>query len=79
MKFEARSIKFPVVNFDNITQEWKIEVKRHGNLLANSVQAIFCGPSNCENTNAFITLLTHPNGLRFENIYIYSKSLNQPK
>ena len=66
-------------NFDNYTQEWKIDVKGHGNLLPNSVRAIFCGPSNCGKTNASLTLLTHPNGLRFENIYIYSKSLNQPK
>ena len=26
-----------------------------------------------------LTLLTHLNGLRFDNIYFYSKSLNQPK
>ena len=29
--------------------------------------------------NAILALLVHPNGLRFENIYVYSKSLNQPK
>ena len=34
---------------------------------------------NCEKTNTLLSLLTHPNGLKFENIYIYSKSLNQPK
>ena len=79
MEFEAQSTKLPLANFDNFTQEWKTEVKRHGNLLSNSVRAIFCGPSNCGKTNALLTLLPHPNGLRFENIYIYSKSLNQPK
>ena len=26
-----------------------------------------------------ISLLEHPNGLKFENIYLYSKSLYQPK
>ena len=56
-----------------------IEVKRHGNLLPNIVRAIFCGPSNCGKTKALLTLLTHPNGLRFDNIYVYSRSLNQPK
>ena len=30
-------------------------------------------------TNYLLTLLTHPNGLRFENINMYSKSRNQPK
>lgn len=52
---------------------------RHGELLPNSIRGVFCGPSNCGKTNALLTLITHPNGLRFENIYIYSKSLNQPK
>ena len=40
MESEAQSTKLPVENFDNFTQEWKVEVKRHGNLLPNSVQAI---------------------------------------
>ena len=44
-----------------------------------SVRAIFCGSSNCGKTNASLALLIHPNVLRFENVYIYSKSLNQPK
>jgi len=26
-----------------------------------------------------LALITHPNGLRFENVYVYSKSLNQAK
>ena len=26
-----------------------------------------------------LALITHPNGVRFENVYVYSKSLNQPK
>ena len=30
-------------------------------------------------TNALISLIIHPNGLKFENVYVYSKSLNQPK
>ena len=79
MEFKTQSMKLPVANFDKFTLDWKREEKRHGNLLPNSVRAIFCGPSNCGKTNALLTLLTHPNGLRFENIYIYSKSLNQPK
>ncbi|CAB0039842.1 unnamed protein product [Trichogramma brassicae] len=29
--------------------------------------------------NCLLALITHPNGLRFENVYVYSKSLNQPK
>lgn len=26
-----------------------------------------------------LSLLTHPNGLKFENVYVYSRSLHQPK
>ena len=48
-----------MANFDNFTQEWKIEGERPGNLSPNSVRAIFCSPSNCVKTNALLTLLTH--------------------
>ena len=79
MEFKTQSMELPVANFDKFTLDWKREKKRHGNSLPNSVRAIFCGPSNCGRTNALLTLLTHPNELGFENIYLYSKSLNQPK
>lgn len=52
---------------------------RHGRLLPNTIRCIIAGPSNCGKTNVIISLLEHPNGLRFENVYVYSKSLYQPK
>lgn len=52
---------------------------RHGSLLPNSIRCIIAGPSNCGKTNVIIGLLEHPNGLRFENVYVFSKSLYQPK
>lgn len=52
---------------------------KHGVLLPNSIRCIICGPSNCGKTNVLISLLEDPNGLRFENIYLYSLSLYQPK
>lgn len=52
---------------------------RHGSLLPNTIRCIIAGPSNCGKTNVVISLLEHPNGLRFENVYVYSKSLYQPK
>lgn len=67
------------MNFDEFVQESDAREKRHGELLPNSIRAIFCGPSNCGKTNALLSLITHPNGLRFENVYVYSKSINQPK
>lgn len=77
MKFETHSVKLPVMNFDALARIK--EEKRHGELLPNSIRAIFCGPSNCGKTNALLSLITHPNGLRFNNLYVYSKSLSQPK
>lgn len=53
--------------------------KQHGRFLPNSIRCIICGPSNCGKTNVMVTLLTHPEALCFENIYLYSKSQFQPK
>lgn len=52
---------------------------QHSPLLPNSLRCIICGPSNCGKTNVMLSLLYDPNGLRFENVYVYSKSLYQPK
>lgn len=79
MRFKTHSVKLPVTNFDKLASRKNKMRRRHGELLPNSVRAIFCGPSNCGKTNALLTLITHPNGLRFDNIYIYSKSLKQEK
>lgn len=51
----------------------------HGMLLPSSIRCLIVGPSNCGKTNVMINLLEDPNGLRFKNVYIYSKSLHQPK
>jgi len=34
---------------------------------------------NCSKTNVLISLLESPHGVRFENVYVYSKLLQQPK
>lgn len=78
MDFREQAHKLPVMNFDALVGERK-QRARHGELLPASIRAVFCGPSNCGKTNALLALITHPNGLRFENVYVYSKSLNQPK
>lgn len=78
MNFKEQPIKLPVPNFDSVVERDK-KVKRHGDLLPDSIRAVFCGPSNCGKTNSLLALITNPNGVRFENVYVYSKSLNQPK
>lgn len=78
MDFRDQTTKLPVVNFDAVAQPEKMD-KRHGELLPDNIRAVFCGPSNCGKTNSLLALITHPNGVRFENVYMYSKSLSQPK
>lgn len=76
---KSSAIELPVINLDQLVGEKNQNKERHGPLLPNTVRAIFCGPSNCGKTNAILSLIMHPNGLKFENIYLYSKSLYQPK
>ncbi|KAK9738175.1 hypothetical protein QE152_g10040 [Popillia japonica] len=54
-----------------------LSVIEHEN--SDTVRGIITGPSNCGKTNAMLSVIEHENGLKFENIYLYSKSLNQPK
>lgn len=53
--------------------------RRHGDLLPDTVRCIVCGPSNCGKTNVAVSLLLDPNGLKFRNVYLYSKTPFQPK
>lgn len=55
------------------------QMRRHGDLLPSSIRALIIGPSNSGKTNVMMSLLYEPNGLKFENVYVWSKSLYQPK
>jgi GTPase SAR1 family protein len=76
MRLIHQDDKLSVQNVD-ITQN-AVSHFKHCKLLPNSIRAIIVGPSNCGKTNVIISLITHPNGLKFENVYVYSKSLEQP-
>lgn len=78
MHFTKQKHILHVINFDTADNS-AVRTKKHGNLLPNTIRCIVCGPSNCGKTNVILSLLSDSNGLKFENIYIYSKSLNQPK
>lgn len=81
MKIIKLKLKLPVDNLDvkvGSGNEQK-SFRRHGPLLPSSIRGLIFGPSNCGKTNVMISLLTDPKGLCFENVYIYSKSLYQPK
>jgi hypothetical protein len=64
---------------DEIVNDCNMKMKKHGTLFPNSVRCLVVGISAAGKTNLVITLLTHVNGLKFQNLYVYSKSLEQPK
>jgi len=51
------------------------EKRKYGAVLPSTIRAIVCGPSNCLKTNVLISFLESPHDVRFENVYVYSKSL----
>ncbi len=80
MKFVKQQSRLSVTNIDNlISKQKRKERRKHGKLLPNSIRSLLVGPSECGKTNCIFSLLLDANGLKFRNIYIYSKSLNQPK
>lgn len=70
---------FVVDNLDEKIGSGLSSKSRHGFLLPSTIRSLIVGPSNCGKTNVMISLLTNPQGLQFENVYLYSKSLYQPK
>lgn len=67
----------PIKNHDSkvLIQQFK----KHGELLGGCKRGLIVGGSGSGKTNVLISLLEHPNGLRFENVYLWSKTLFQPK
>lgn len=73
-------IKQPIsLNVNNINFKDSVHQIKHSALLPNTIRCIICGPSNCGKTNVMISLLLHKNGLKFQNLYLYSKTTFQPK
>lgn len=79
MRFIQQAKNIHVRNFDDIVSSDQLQTRKHGTLLPNSIRCIIAGPSNCGKTNLLISLIESENGLSFENIYIYSKTLQQDK
>lgn len=70
--------RLPIVNFDMYCEKKKVQ-RKHSDLLPNHVRCIMCGPSGSGKTNVLLSLIFDADGLRFQNIYVFSKSLYQPK
>lgn len=81
MKIQKQKFSLPIINYDDdaTTTNGK-KFKKHGIIFGgNSKRALIVGPSDCGKTNIMLTLIIHPDALRFSNIYLYSKSLGQWK
>lgn len=76
MKLVRAKKRLPISIFNFEKRQNK---SKHGSILPNTIRCIIAGPSNYGKTNLMINLITDINGLRFKNVYIYSKSLFQPK
>lgn len=79
MRFIEQAIRIPVRNLDESPSMKKLKTRKHSDLLPNSIRCIIAGPSNCGKTNLLISLIECKHGLKFENIYIYSRTLEQEK
>lgn len=80
MQFAQQEIDIPVGNIDvRTTLKSKSSKKRHSELLPNHFRCIIAGPSGCGKTNVLISLIENKHGLKFENLYLFSKSLEQNK
>lgn len=84
MRLVEQVDKLSVRNFDRCISDSSVELtqqqqQRHGALLPSTVRCLIVGPSGCGKTNVLLSLLEDENGLSFENIYLYAKSLHQPK
>lgn len=77
MRLLKQQVSLPVENLDVFSQCPVTE--KHGPLFPSALRTIICGSSGAGKTNLLLSLLFDPNGLWFENVYIYSKSLYQPK
>lgn len=80
MRIVTQKDTLTVNNIDNLTVDGvHSENSKHGPLLPDTVRCIVSGPSNSGKTNLVFNLLTNENGLHFKNVYVFSKSLHQPK
>lgn len=79
MRFVKQTLEIPVQNNDNQTCVNESTTTRHSELLPNNVRCIIAGPSGCGKTNVLLSLIESENGLKFENLYIYCKTLDQDK
>lgn len=78
MQLQRQDVSLPVQNFDAIGYASE-QRTRHSQLLPNSIRCIICATSNGGKTNLMLNLLYSSQGLKYENIYLFSRTLYQPQ
>lgn len=79
MRFIKHAAEISVRNIDEGASGHQPNGRRHSELLPNNLRCITAEPNGCGTTNLLISLIESENGVKFENLYIYSKSLEQDK
>ena len=80
MIFKKQYPSLNLSSFDDAVEDQQQKVSRHGPLLGTrQLRSLILAPSGGGKTNLMLNLLLDKNGLFYENIYLYSKTLNQPK
>jgi len=76
MRFVWQPLTIRVINYDDRlrTMGDNAENRKYGAMLLSTIRAIVYSLSNCGKINVLISLLESPHGVRFENVYVYSKS-----
>ena len=66
---------------DNFCPEWNKNITKfnHHPNIPNSFRMLIVGPSNCGKTHLLLKMLLIPNFLDYNNLIIFSKTVNQPE
>lgn len=79
MHFKKHALQLPISPITEHIDGLQVQDRRHGDLFPVTIRCIVAGPSNCGKTNVVVNLLIQENGLKFKNVYVFSKSLQQYK
>jgi hypothetical protein len=73
MKIVKQKTSLKIDNNDLVDEK---HIKHSPLFNVRTLRCLIIGPSNCGKTNVIISLIEHKNGLKFKNVYVYSKSCN---
>lgn len=76
MKVKKQRLQLPVRQFDY--RGGSVRTK-HSKLLPDNIRCLCVGPSNSGKTNLLLSILIDKNGVKFKNIYLFSRSGEQTK